>query len=282
MTHPIHYWNLMVPEYVPMAITTLLAGAVVTTGTLPNSSFWLLAVSLSCIVGAFNSFNAIADKEIDKINSPHRPIPSKKIEEKHALYFSIGLYVLALLLASFINTTAFIIILGCVVLTAAYSYPKINLKQRFLLGTLTVTLFYAVLCFLAGWALSPTQRFPLEIATFLFLMGFGLAITKDFMDLPGDAFHRKHTLPVKLGYLQSIVFIILTLTISFALLTYIIYIGLLPQKFYLLDIFYPLMLFNVYSYKHHSKSFLTTHLFRTTMVFVMMLEIAMSLIVLFV
>ncbi|MFA6269363.1 MAG: UbiA family prenyltransferase, partial [archaeon] len=207
MTHPIHYWNLMVPEYVPMAITTLLAGAVVTTGTLPNSSFWLLAVSLSCIVGAFNSFNAIADKEIDKINSPHRPIPSKKIEEKHALYFSIGLYVLALLLASFINTTAFIIILGCVVLTAAYSYPKINLKQRFLLGTLTVTLFYAVLCFLAGWALSPTQRFPLEIATFLFLMGFGLAITKDFMDLPGDAFHRKHTLPVKLGYLQSIVFI---------------------------------------------------------------------------
>ena len=188
MTHPIHYWNLMVPEYVPMAITTLLAGAVATTGALPGNSFWFIAVALFCIVGAFNSFNAIADKDIDRINNPHRPMPSKKIQEKHALYFSIGLYVLALILAALVNITELIVIFACVLLTAAYSYPKINLKKRFFLGTLTVTMFYAVFCFIAGWALNPSLSFPISLAVFLFILGLGLAITKDIMDLPGDAF----------------------------------------------------------------------------------------------
>lgn len=278
----IDYWNLMVPEYAPMAITTLFAGTVVTTGLLPVTSFWLLAVSLFCIVGAFNSFNAIADKEIDKINSPHRPIPSKKILEHHALYFSIILYVVALVLAWFVNPTAFLVIVGCVVLTAVYSYPKINLKKRFFLGTLTVTVFYATLCFIAGWALTPTSPFPSQIAAFLFILGLGLAITKDFMDVPGDSFHRAHTLPVKFGYLQSLALIVFILTLAFAFFTFIIYQNLLPQKYYLLLIFYPLMLFNLYGYIEHHKSYLTTHLFRTTMVFIMVLEISTAAIALLV
>ena len=275
------YWKLMVPEYAPMAITTLLAGTVVTTGLLPRTSFWLLAISLFCIVGAFNSFNAIADKEIDKINSPHRPIPSKKISERNALYFSISLYIIALVLAWLVNSTAFLVIAGCVILTTAYSYPKIDLKKRFFLGTLTVTVFYATLCFIAGWALTPTLAFPVQIAAFLFLIGLGLAITKDFMDVPGDAFHRAHTLPVKFGYLQSLAIIVVILTTAFAFLAVIIYQEFLPQKYYLLLVFYPLMLFNLFGYMEHQKSFLTTHLFRTTMGFIMVLEIAIVALTIF-
>jgi len=67
MINFVDYWKLIVPEYIPMAISTLLVGAVLSTGILPDVRFWFVAAALVCVVGAFNSFNAIADKEIDKM-----------------------------------------------------------------------------------------------------------------------------------------------------------------------------------------------------------------------
>ena len=267
-----NYWHLIVPEYIPMALTTLLVGAVATTGSLPDYRFWIVAFALCCVVGAFNAFNAIADREIDKINKPERPLPNNKISEKSALSFAMLLYVIALLVAYLVNIYVFGIVFIAVIITAAYSYPSIDLKRVYILGTLTVTVFYAIICFLAGWALYPTMPIPLEIMMFLFILGFSLAITKDFMDVPGDSFNNAHTLPVKLGYHQSIGIVFLFLTFAFLFLAFLIYSDILPTKYYALLLFYPLMFFNVNTFRKHAKSFYTNHLFVKTIILIIILE----------
>jgi len=268
------YWHLIVPEYIPMAITTLLVGAVATTGTLPDWRFWPVAFALFCVVGAFNAFNAIADREIDKINQPGRPIPKGTVSEKQALFFAILLYFVALLVAYWINPFVFGVIFIAVMLTAAYSYPGIDLKKKYMMGTLTVTAFYAILCFIAGWALYPTLQVPVEIMAFLFLLGFSMAITKDFMDVPGDSFNKAHTFPVKHGYLQSIGIVFIFLTFAFLFFAFTVYSGKLTNKFYALLLFYPIMFFNVSSFRKHEKSFYTNHLFQKTVMLIIALEMA--------
>jgi len=267
------YWHLIVPEYIPMAITTLLVGAVATTGSLPDWRFWPLAFALFCIVGAFNSFNALADRAIDRINRPERPIPMGAISEKQALLFAMLLYFVALLVAYLINVYVFGVIFIAVIVTAAYSYPEIDLKRRYVVGTLTVTVFYSILCFIAGWALYPTYAIPVEIMLFLFILGFSLSITKDFMDIPGDSFNKANTLPVKHGYLQSIGIVFIVLTFAFLFLAFLIYSEKLPTKFYALLLFYPLMFFNVSSFRKHAKSFYTNHLFLKTIILIITLEL---------
>jgi len=274
MARILDYWHLFVPEYIPMAVTTLLVGAVATTGTLPDWRFWPVAFALCCIVGAFNSLNAIADKEIDRINRPERPVPRDAISEKQALTFSIILYLVALATAYWVSMTVFMIVFAAVILTAAYSYPEIELKKKYLIGTLVVTIFYAGLCLLAGWALYPAQRMPIEVMFFFFVLGFGLAITKDFMDIPGDSFNKAHTIPVKLGYTQSIGIVFIILTFAFLLLGFLVYSDMLPSKYYLLLIFYPLLFFNTNSFRKHAQSFYTNHLFQKTVLLLIALELA--------
>lgn len=281
MFHLVDLWHLVVPEYIPMAITTLFVGIVATTGFLPDWRFWLVSVSLLCVVGAFNSFNAIADKEIDRVNRPERPLPNSRISEKHALLFAIFLYFLALLISYLISIIVFWIVFAAVIITAAYSYPGIDLKKHFLTGTITVTIFYAILCFLAGWALYPTYPIPLGAMLFFFLLGFGLAVTKDFMDVPGDTFNSAHTLPVRLGYSQSVGIVFILLTFAFLFLTFQIYSGALQQKYYLLLLFYPLMFFNVNSFRKHAKSFYSNHVFLKTIALIILLEAAFAVLSLY-
>ena len=275
MPHLLDYWHLIVPEYIPMAISTALVGAVLTTGSLPDWRFFPLAFALCCIVGAFNSFNAIADKEIDKINRPERPVPMGVISEKQALCFAITLYIIALLVAYLLNTFVFGVIFIAVIVTAAYSYPGIDLKKRYIAGTVTAGVFYSIICFMAGWALYPAFQIPVEIILFLFLLGFSLAVTKDFTDVPGDSFNKAQTLPVKLGYLQSVGIVFIALTFSFLILAFLIYIEKLPNKYYVLLVFYPLMFFNINSFKKHAKYFYADNVFRKTILLIIALEIVM-------
>jgi geranylgeranylglycerol-phosphate geranylgeranyltransferase len=269
----ISYWKLFSPEYMPMAITTALFGAVATSNTLSDYRFIIVALAICCVIGAFNAYNAIADKEIDKVNRLDRPLPMGHITEKRALHLAIILYVIALILSAIVSVETWIIMVISVVITIAYSFPKLHLKKQFLVGTISVSFFYASLCFALGWSLSPTLEFPLSLAVFLFILGAGLSITKDFMDFAGDSFHGAKTLPVKFGYNKSIAIIIAILTFAFALLFFIIEQGIIEAKFYVLLLFYPIMVSNVFLFKKYSKNFDSKGLFTQIMLLIIALEI---------
>ena len=275
------YLHLIVPEYIPMAITTALIGAIITSGGLPGLEFIVVAVVLILLVSAFNAFNAIADKDIDRVNKPERPIPSKRITEREALYFAVFSYALALIISLSVNMSFFVVTLVSVLITSAYSYPGIDLKRRFLAGNFTVTIFYAILCYLSGWALYPTQAVSFPIMGFLFLTGLSLSISKDFMDVPGDAFHRAHTLPVKLGRKYSILTIILFLLVAFVFLFIMILKGFLPNKYYYLFALFPLMVLNISEFRKKSTTYESNDVFLKTIILIISLEFAIIALELF-
>lgn len=276
MSKTLDFLHLIALQYIPMAIFSLLVGATATISALPDFRFWIAAISLFCVVGGFNAFNAIADKEIDKINKPSRPVPSKKISEKEALWFTITLYFFSLLAAFTINLYFFVIIFFCVILTTMYSLPGINLKKYYFIGTLTVTIFYAVLCTLSGWALYPNNAIPWSIIFFLFFMGFSLAISKDFMDVVGDSYHNIKTFPVKIGYSQSVALVFIALTFSFVFLIFLILQNILPIKYYLLLIVFPLFLFNINGLRKKQQAHTYNYLFNKTVILIILLELIIT------
>ena len=57
-----------------------------------------------------NVINDFFDVEIDRINKPHRPIPSGLVSKRFALFIYFVCTILGLLVASFLNKMAFMIV----------------------------------------------------------------------------------------------------------------------------------------------------------------------------
>ena len=239
------YIGLIVPEYMPMGITGVLMGAIAATNTLPNDVLWLGIACFLCIIAGYNSYNAIIDKEIDIINKPSRPLPRKALTEKDALYVAAIFYIIAIMIALFLDKFFLLVALATIILTIAYSHPKIHLKRRFIIGTLTAVVLYTVLAPALGWALYSNNPVPVPIILFLFFLGIPKGILKDYVDIAGDSYHRVHSLPVQMGYLNSIVAVVLFYLVSAIFLGFAVYENILPFKFIFLLAFYPFMLWNV-------------------------------------
>jgi len=273
-------FELIVPEYIPMAVLGAFVGAVATTQTLPNQDFITLIISLIFVVAGFNTYNAIADKKIDQINKPTRPVAANQITEKQATILTTIFYILSIITATLISPLITTIILIAIIITITYSFKTIYLKKRFIAGNMVGAILYGLITPLAGWALTPNLTIPTPIIFTLFFLAIGLSFLKDFEDVVGDKKYGVNTLPLKLGRDKSITAIILITTITFAYLTITIITNTLPQKYYFLLIFYPLIFFNIYSYKNPADKKIISHLFRTTITIIMMLEITIALITL--
>ncbi|GEM_PF-682736 len=229
------YGNLIVVEYIPVGITAFLAGII---------NFTFKAEYLSGIIAvlftlaAYNTYNSIIDKAVDKINKPFRPIPKKSIKESEAFRLSIFFYILSIIVSFFINQTAMLIVLSMVIITIAYSDPIFHLKTRFLLGTITAVSLYTVMIPAFGWSINQITAFPVELIIFLFLVGIPSGILKDFADMSGDGYGRIKSLPLVIGYknskILSIIFYLLSLTVLIFFIT--------TQKF---SIYHALLIFPV-------------------------------------
>ncbi len=270
------FFMLSVPQYIPMAITSLLVGAVLATGAIPGIEFLLAAVVVSLVTAGFNSFNAIADIEIDRINKVGRPLPSKRITRRQALIFSAILYSVALFAAFFLGLSYLLITLIAIALTISYSLPRLNFKRKFFFGTFLVTFYYAVLCPLWGWALYPSQSIPFAMISFLFFIGFGLAVTKDFMDILGDSSHGADTFPVKIGAVNSKLIVTVVILLSFAYLAVLGVQEIMPKKYLAVLVFLPLFLGNVLRYD--TKTNRASRMFNINVILIMFVELAISVI----
>ncbi|MDD3083775.1 MAG: UbiA family prenyltransferase [Candidatus ainarchaeum sp.] len=228
--------GLITPQYIPLALFGAFLGAVVTINKLPDQQFIILAIALTCIVAAFNTFNAVSDKEIDKINKPERPLVSGKITDTQAIILTIIFYGIAIILGLFLGTTTLIIILIATILTFLYSYKPVYLKKKFIIGNFSGAILYALLCPLAGWSLYPSNPMNTTIFFFLFVLGIGLSFVKDFEDLLGDGIHKVASLPVVIGKNQTTNLIILIEIFAFSIIAF----AILSKT---LNVFYSILLF---------------------------------------
>jgi len=168
---------------------------------------------------AANSLNDVVDLEIDKINRPSRPIPSKNVNKNSALFFSFILFIIGSILSIQLSSSAqFISIVIAMPLMVVYST---NLKSKPLIGNITVSLIIGFSFLFCGAALENIS--PMWTPG---LLAFGLTlireITKDIADYDGDNSARYNTYPIKYGINSAVKLVVIFSCIIclFALIPY--------------------------------------------------------------
>ncbi len=162
-------------------------------------------VYLICAYG--NVLNDIYDVDIDKINKPERPLPSKKVSLKEAWLFSLILLLIGLILSLF-NIWCFIVALfNSIVL---YLYAK-KYKKNKIIGNIMVAYLTGSIFLFGGISVNNIRTMVI-----LFLCAFfatwGREIIKDYEDITGDKLLGVVSLPIKYGkkslYIASLLIII--------------------------------------------------------------------------
>ncbi|MEW5798020.1 MAG: geranylgeranylglycerol-phosphate geranylgeranyltransferase [Bacteroidota bacterium] len=192
LIRPVNFFITAVSIYV----SCLLAG-----GT--QSQF--LAMMFASLGGAFIGgggmvINDIFDVEIDKINKPHRPLPSGAVEKFDAMMFYGGITGAGLIMSAYSTRTAFIIAFIAVPVIFLYSQ---RFKSKPLIGNLIVGGLTG-LAFIYGGAAVGNIKQAIMPAVFAFLINVGREIIKDMEDVEGDAKHGALTYPVQYGMKKSV------------------------------------------------------------------------------
>ena len=162
----------------------------------------LAVLAAAVLNAASNGLNQICDLANDRINKPHRPLPSGKLSAAQAWVF-VGLtYLVALAMVALVNWETFAIYLVAGLATVAYSAPPLRFKRHPVGSNLTIALIRGWLLKVAGWAAVASVLHSIEpwyIGSIYFVFLLGATTTKDFADIEGDRAAGCITLPVKFG-----------------------------------------------------------------------------------
>ncbi|KAF5412177.1 MAG: geranylgeranylglycerol-phosphate geranylgeranyltransferase [Euryarchaeota archaeon] len=173
------------------------AGIVCGMTGLPIPGTLLLFSSVFLITGAGNAINDFFDADIDAINKPTRPIPSGRVNRNAALYLSLLLFGIGILLSSAIGTICLVIAIANSVLLIAYAH---SLKRTVLAGNLCIG-YLTGSTFLFGGALFGFPGITRTSGLFALAVLATVAreIAKDIEDVDGDSALELVTLPISVG-----------------------------------------------------------------------------------
>ncbi|MFL3006258.1 MAG: geranylgeranylglycerol-phosphate geranylgeranyltransferase [Candidatus Neomarinimicrobiota bacterium] len=155
----------------------------------------IVLVVITYTAGA-NSINDVLDLEIDKVNRPSRPIPSKNVERNKALIFSFFLFLVGSVLSLQLPPNAyFISIVVSMPLIVIYST---HLKSKPLIGNIAVSFIIGLSFIFCGTVFENIN--PMWTPG---LLAFSLTlireITKDIADFEGDQIAKHNTYPIQHG-----------------------------------------------------------------------------------
>ncbi len=189
---------------------------------LTETQIWY--ISIGCITAGFISafgyaINDIFDIEIDKINMPHRPIPSGSVSLQGAKYFTFCAFISGLFFALLIDMVAVLITLFGISLL--YLYAK-TLKRSGFPGNLVVASL-ASIPFLFGGFVTQSYNTLIYPASFAFLINLGRELIKDIEDVKGDELENVQSIALRYGVkparnLAFLILFILILIIPFPIL----------------------------------------------------------------
>ena len=165
-------------------------------GTLTVSHNLLLAaLSATLITAGGNVLNDVCGITEDRINKPHRPLPSCKLSQSFAIAFTVLLLFLGLAIGLTLPTLASLIALTAIIGLVTYN---LWLKRVPLIGNLLVSALGGLAFLYGGFAVQThlPARWPALFAT---LFHFGREILKDLEDIPGDQALTGSTIPLSWG-----------------------------------------------------------------------------------
>jgi 4-hydroxybenzoate polyprenyltransferase len=200
------YWTFARPFTLVPPMTGIFSGSLLGYGA-THAPFHPVGVTLAMLAAgvlnaASNALNQICDLANDRINKPHRPLPSGQLTLRQAWVFTLAAYVLALAMVAAVNRETLVIYALAALATFVYSAPPIRLKRHPVGSNLIIALVRGWLLKVAGWAAVATVLESIEpwyIGSIYFVFLLGATTTKDFADIEGDRAAGCITLPVKYG-----------------------------------------------------------------------------------
>jgi geranylgeranylglycerol-phosphate geranylgeranyltransferase len=190
--------QILRPELPFAAGTCVLLGEVVALGSLPT----LREAMLGFLCGFFLSGSAIVlndyfDLEVDRVNTPDRPLPAGLISPREAVLLSIVTALIGLAAAFLLGTPAFILCFLFWVIGCLYNWKY---KEAGLLGNLMVSANVGFTFLLGGIAVGqPWDGMVWCFALMAFLIDLGEEIAGDAMDIEGDKKRGSRSIAIKRG-----------------------------------------------------------------------------------
>lgn len=182
-------------------------------GSLFHWVFLVIAIACAWIFSVMT--NNIADYNLDKINSPERPLTSSKIDIKHYRIIAAVFFILALVYSWSVYFVFFMMIFVFMGFYFLYSMPPLRLKtipilSKFLIATNSLVLIILGFLFVSG-----SMTIPPKIVIFV-LLGFTAVINFiDIKDYHGDKVMGIKTLPTILGLKKSKILIAIFMLLAY-------------------------------------------------------------------
>lgn len=146
-------------------------------------------------------FNDVTDTKSDSINSPERPLPSKKLNREETQSLATIFLIISYLASFAVSYVLFLLLLLRTCLAYLYSGEPFRLKRITFLSTFVLALA-AFTTVLGGYLMVPgnlVQNFPIDVFLLIsiaFTLGFN---AKDIKDYAGDKVAGNYTVPVLFG-----------------------------------------------------------------------------------
>lgn len=191
--------------------------------TAANASFWRQAAILIILFvgwGINQVINDILGLNEDRINAPHRPTVSGRLDINFAILLSLLLFLAGLIISFLLNKQAALIYILIFALNIAYERAKrMPILGNIAFGLpLATCVYYAAMC--AGKMSAKAAFLNSALATLTLLVwaiNFVLCFFSDFKDYEGDKTAGVKTLVVALGIKRAKYFGLLLVSIPFLL-----------------------------------------------------------------
>lgn len=154
-------------------------------------------LSVFCISAGILVLNDIIDIETDKINAPHRPLPSGLVSPYEAFLLTASLFVSGLILSAItgIGTEFCAVIL--IIMGVAYN---MKFKKAGIWGNLLVSLSVAMTFIYGGISIGqPLNKIVLLFAAISGLIDLGEEIAADANDAEGDKLIASQSIALRFG-----------------------------------------------------------------------------------
>ena len=190
--------QLIRPELPIAAGVCVVVGQAIALGKLPPISVIALGFSLGFFLSSSAMiFNDYFDLEVDRVNSPQRPLPSGLLSQSEAIVFGAITAGIALVIAQVIHPIVFVLSLITWVMGFLYNW---KLKAAGLWGNLIVSASVAMTFIMGGVSVGQAAN-PLVWIFGLIAFVFDLAeeIAGDAMDMAGDQKRSSKSLAILYG-----------------------------------------------------------------------------------
>ena len=188
--------KLIRPHNCVLAGIGVLIGGIIAVGGMPPTEIAFAFVGAFFIAAGGNAVNDYADREVDAINNPERPIPSGDISPYDALFSSRILFAVGIAYGALTWQLSCLVIAG--INSALLYYYSKRLKKEGLVGNITISYLVGSTFLFGSLAVGRFETVGIMAA----MAGFATAgreLIKDIEDIQGDRGSGSQSYPLKHG-----------------------------------------------------------------------------------